>query len=115
MSGAKSLFEVPYFTCDEFMQGTGHLVIGSASKQQSAHDSLRYPNGIFTRQLINGLAQYPKLEDAFRYAKTQVEKESICDFGKPQTPMIKDSNWQGQALRLTLPPLKPHAPVAKVN
>jgi len=109
--GAKSIFDVSSFALDTLMQGTGHLVIGSASRQQSAHDSLRYPNGIFTKQLIDGLQKYPKLSDAFRYAKVHVEEESICDFGKPQTPVIKDSDWKGAELRLAVPPVAPRKPV----
>lgn len=106
-TGSKSVYVMPKLNVETVMQGTGQLVIASSSADQVSFDSSEYKNGIFTHNLIAGLRKYPDLKRAFNYTKTAVESESIKDFGKAQTPVLKDANWKGSSLILGAPPVQP--------
>ena len=86
-------------------------MIASAAANQIAHDSLRYKNGIFTRHLIDGLSKYERLTDVFKYTRTKVQEESITDYKDPQIPVLKDAEWKGEELRISVPPIAPRKPV----
>lgn len=109
--GAKSMDGKNKFDLKEFLQGTGHLVIASAAANQTAHDSARYKNGIFTFHLMEGLAKYPRLSEAFNYTKIRVQEEATIDYKEPQTPVLKDAEWRGIELKLAVPPLAPRKPI----
>ncbi|MBS1999499.1 MAG: tetratricopeptide repeat protein, partial [Cyanobacteria bacterium SZAS LIN-2] len=55
--GAKGLYRAQNFDSDAITQGTGQMVICSSSPDQSSWESKNYPNGVFTRQLIDALKQ----------------------------------------------------------
>lgn len=105
--GAKALVAPAKFSFTDLLQGTGQMVIASASENQIAHDSLRYKNGIFTKHFIDGLRQNKKLADAFAYTQKRVDEESRKDFQQAQMPVIKDGEWKGAAAILSVPPGKP--------
>lgn len=109
--GAKAL-SAPMFDISDLIQGTGQMIIASAGSLQTAHDSMRYQNGIFTKHFIDGLRRYKKLSEAFDYTKTKVTEESKADFHNEQTPVIKDAEWNGSEIVLTVPPAQPRTPLA---
>jgi uncharacterized caspase-like protein len=109
--GAKDL-NVNKFDLTDLLQGTGHVVIASAGANQTAHDSARYKNGIFTKHLMDGLSKYPKLSDAFEYTRKAVQTESASDYKDLQTPVLKDAEWKGLELKISVPPVSPRKPVA---
>jgi hypothetical protein len=111
--GAKTLAaRLNPLNLENVIQGSGHLIIASAGPNQMAYDSRRYSNGIFTRHFIEGLRQCPVLENAFAFAKSAVQQESTQDFGKPQTPILKDAQWKGAHLMLSVIPAHPHPVVS---
>jgi hypothetical protein len=101
------------FNISDLMQGTGDVVIASAGANQTAHDSARYKNGIFTKHLMDGLSKFDKLSDVFNYTKAKVQEESLADYRDSQTPVLKDAEWRGVELKLAVPPLKPRKPVSE--
>jgi hypothetical protein len=107
--GAKAL-ETAKFDMRDLVQGTGHVVIASAAANQTAHDSARYQNGIFTKHLMDGLAKHSTLHEAFNYAKLCVQEESTRDYKQPQTPILRDADWKGEQLKLAVPPVEPRKP-----
>ncbi len=107
--GAKAL-SAPMFDISDLIQGTGQMIIASAGSLQTAHDSMRYQNGIFTKHFIDGLRKYKKLSDVFAYTKAQVTEESKSDFHNEQTPILKDAEWSGSEIVLTVPPSQPRKP-----
>ncbi len=112
--GSKALGSpiLPKFDFKDLAQGTGQMIIGSAAANQTAHDSLRYNNGIFTRHFMDGLRKHGKFAQAFEYTKQKVEEETISDFHQRQTPVMKDGEWKGDELKVTVPPIKPRKPAA---
>jgi hypothetical protein len=110
--GAKDLGGNRY-SIKDFLQGTGDVVIASAGENQTAHDSARYKNGIFTKHLMDGLTKYQSLSDVFNYTKSKVQEESLADYKDTQTPVLKDAEWKGIELRLGVQALKPRKPVSE--
>lgn len=111
-AGAKALpGAAPKFDFKDLVQGTGQLIVASSAANQSAHDSLRYKNGVFTKHFIQGLRTHSKFADAFAYTCKQVEDETVSDFAQRQTPVLKDAEWKGDELKVTAPPFKPRAPL----
>lgn len=110
--GAKALGPtLPIFDFKDLAQGTGQLIIGSAGANQTAHDSLRYNNGVFTRHFMDGLRKHKKFAEAFEYTKQKVEEETVSDFRQRQTPILKDAEWKGDELKVGVPPTKPRKPL----
>ncbi len=112
-TGSKGMPVANPLNMADLLQGTGHLIIASAAANQTAHDSTRYKNGIFTKHLIDGLSKHTKLTEAFNYASLRVQDESTRDFKEPQTPILKDAEWKGVELKLGVPPSEPRKPVTK--
>ena len=107
--GAKGL-AAPTFDITDLVQGTGQLIIASAGANQTAHDSRRYKNGIFTKHFMDGLRTNKKLSDAFNYTQNRVAEEAKTDFHNDQVPVIKDAEWSGADVVLTVPPSQPRRP-----
>lgn len=104
--GAKSL-AIQSFSLEDLLQGSGQMVIASAGENQIAHDSMRYKNGIFTKHFIDGLRENKKLSDAFAYTRLKVEDECKKDFHQVQSPVLKDTEWKGSDVVLSVPPAQP--------
>ncbi len=95
---------------EDLAQGTGQLVITSSRDNQISWESKRYPNGVFTHYLIEGLRQHGKdtrLGDAVDFMKENVQAEVARDRnGTAQIPVLK-SKWEGRDLILAVTPSKP--------
>ena len=108
-TAGKGLVRQSNFDADQIVQGSGQLVICSSLPTQTSWESSRYPNGVFTHYLIEGLRQKSgtsPLGDAFEYMRTKVQEEVVRDRGEVQTPVLKQ-RWEGKALLLAAPPAAP--------
>lgn len=106
---AKGLTRKGNFDSDALMQGTGQMIICSSEPNQVSWESKRYPNGVFTRQLIEALktgGSKGTLGQAFDRLKEATEAEVLRDRGELQSAVLK-TKWQGEALILSAPPTKP--------
>lgn len=106
---AKGLTRKGNFDSDALMQGTGQMIICSSAPNQVSWESKRYPNGVFTRQLIEALKAggvKGTLGQAFDRLKEATEAEVLRDRGELQSAVLK-TKWQGEALILSAPPTKP--------
>lgn len=89
--------------------GTGQLVISSSNPEQVSWESKRYPNGVFTHNLIDALqlnGSGTKINQAYKALKDKVEMEVRFDRTEGQTPMMM-SKWQGEDLALCAVPAEP--------
>jgi tetratricopeptide (TPR) repeat protein len=105
-TGAKGLFRVNNFSVDEIVQGSGQFVICSSQPSQSSWESKKYPNGVFTHYLIEGLKSQQKLGPACEYMKDKVQREVLADRGVLQDPVV-GSNWYGEDLVVSAKPANP--------
>jgi len=108
---AKGLARVGNVDSVSLAQGTGQLIICSSQPNQLSWESKRYPNGVFTHQLIEALrAQSGKasLSQAFERLKDSVQSEVLEDRSELQTAVLK-SKWSGNDLIISAPPTKPRS------
>ncbi len=106
---AKGLGRVGNVDSASLAQGTGQLIICSSQPNQVSWESKRYPNGVFTHQLIEALrGQSGKitLSQAFEKLKDSVQTEVLQDRSELQTAVLK-SKWSGNDLIISAPPAKP--------
>lgn len=105
--GAKGLFykNADNFDSQQLTQGTGQMVICSSAPDQVSWESKQYANGVFTRQLIDILANdnagMTTIRKAFGRLKENVQAEVLRDRGRVQTPELK-SAWNGADLNLSI-------------
>ncbi|HNM48524.1 MAG TPA: tetratricopeptide repeat protein [Candidatus Obscuribacter sp.] len=102
--GAKGLYRADNFDSQALAQGTGQMVICSSAPDQVSWESKQYPNGVFTRQLIDILAAdggTTPLSKIFLQLKDNVQAEVLRDRGRVQTPEFK-SAWNGNDLKLNI-------------
>jgi tetratricopeptide (TPR) repeat protein len=114
-SATKGLTRVHNMDANEVAQGTGQLVICSSEPSQVSWESERYPNGVFTHYLIEGLktkGPNTPLGDAYEYMKNKVREEVAFDRKESQVPVIR-SHWEGKDLVMGAPPseIRPSLPV----
>ncbi|MBI4533922.1 MAG: tetratricopeptide repeat protein [Candidatus Melainabacteria bacterium] len=105
---SKGLYRQLNFVADDIAQQSGQLVICSSQPDEISWESKRYPNGVFTHYLIEGLRQKGsnlKLREAYQYIKDKVGQEVQLDRGQAQTPVLKSAS-AGEELVLTAPPTK---------
>ncbi|MBX9687488.1 MAG: caspase family protein [Candidatus Obscuribacterales bacterium] len=89
--------------------GTGQLIISSSKPDEVSWESKRYPNGVFTHNLIDALqsnGSQTKIEEAYKKLKDNVATEVRFDRIASQTPMMLDK-WNGEGLALCAPPAEP--------
>ncbi len=107
---SKGLNRTGNFDAQALAQGSGQLVICSSQPEQQSWESARYKNGVFTKQLLDGLRAEggkTKLGDAFKYVEHAVADEVKEDRpGARQTPVL-NSKWNGSDLILAAVPAKP--------
>ncbi|MGD9684974.1 MAG: tetratricopeptide repeat protein [Candidatus Obscuribacterales bacterium] len=87
--------------------GTGQLLLASSAQDQESWESLKYPNGVFTRQLIESLRSRGKMttmSQAFKRLKVKVEEEVLLDREAIQTPILVKKAWVGGDLPLAVEP-----------
>ena len=113
-SATKGLMRVHNMDAEEVAQGTGQLVICSSEPSQVSWESNRYPNGVFTHYLIEGLkmrGSNTQLGEAYEYMKNKVREEVAFDRKEAQVPIIR-SHWEGKDLIMGAPPseIRPSLP-----
>lgn len=76
------------------------LLLGSSSTNERSWESKRYPNSVFTRQLIEavrGNLRYQDFHDIFAAVRKNVQDEVASDRNSKQTPAMA-GKWTGQGL-----------------
>jgi len=94
--------------------GEGQMLLASSEASQLSWESKSYPNGVFTRRLIEALRAHgdkTRLTDAFQNMKIKVEEEVLRDRAEVQTPIIF-RKWQGEDAVLGVLPTKPRKGLA---
>jgi hypothetical protein len=109
---AKGMMRVGNFNADNLAEGSGKMVICSSAPEEQSWESKRYKNGVFTRNLLNGLRSNgpnTPLADAFKSAQEKIEDEVRQDHpGATQTPVMR-SKWSGKELILAVKPVLPQS------
>lgn len=104
---AKGLKRVANFDTGAIGQGTGQLVICSSMPDEQSWESKRYKNGVFTKQLLEGLSKHHEktgVIESFNTVKSKVNQEVKQDrLGAKQTPVL-NSKWKGEDLILASRP-----------
>lgn len=105
----KGVFRSHNINADAVAQGTGQLVICSSEPNQVSWESSSYPNGVFTKHLIDGLKQkgdFTTLGEAFEYVRDKTKTQVLRERGELQLPVLR-SKWQGESLKLSVKPANP--------
>lgn len=105
VGATKGLSRVHNMNAEEVAQGSGQLVICSSEPSQVSWESERYPNGVFTHYLIEGLktkGSNTPLGEAYEYMKNKVREEVAFDRKEQQVPIIR-SHWEGKDLVMGAP------------
>lgn len=102
--------DAPKSRVGNIFQGSGQLILAASDADQVSFDSLKFHNGLFTRYLIDGLRKYPELAKAFAYTQDAVKTESLAEFHRLQSPVLKFDEWRGKMLVLSAPPAQPRKP-----
>jgi hypothetical protein len=109
---AKGMARIGNFDAESLAEGCGQLVICSSKPDEQSWESKRYQNGVFTKNLLDGLRQdggHQPLSAAFEKAQQLVENEVKEDHpGARQTPSLK-TKWSGNELVIAVPASKPEA------
>ena len=105
-TGAKGLSRAKNVSVDQIVQGSGQFVICSSQPNQVSWESKKYPNGVFTHYLIEGLKDNAKLGEACNYMKDKVQQEVLRDRGELQDPVV-GSHWEGDDLIVGVLPAAP--------
>lgn len=95
---------------DNVQVGAGQLIVASSEADQISWESKNYPNGVFTRKLIDGLrlkGTETTLKDAYSYMKARVEEEVLRDRAQVQTPVFIANKWKGAEVVLGVKPCSP--------
>ncbi len=115
---SKGLNRTGNFDAQALAQGSGQLVICSSLPEQQSWESARYKNGVFTKQLLDGLragGMKTKLGEAFKFVEHAVADEVKEDRpGARQTPVL-NSKWNGSDLVLAAVPAQPQQVPASVK
>jgi hypothetical protein len=90
-SGSKGLQRTLTSDPHSVVPRSGQIILCSSEKSQQSWESQEYPNGVFTKRLIDALNSKgvgTKLGDAFIDLKSNVEGEVLRDRNQMQTPQI---------------------------
>ncbi|QQR56943.1 MAG: caspase family protein [Candidatus Melainabacteria bacterium] len=106
----KGLYRAANIDPNAMTLGTGKMVLCSSSPEEASWESKRYQNGVFTRNLLEGLrakgANTP-MSDAFDVMCSNISNEVQEDRpGVRQTPAL-NSKWQGNGMILAVRPAAP--------
>ncbi|HEY9869932.1 MAG TPA: caspase family protein, partial [Candidatus Obscuribacterales bacterium] len=108
--GSKGLFRSEAFSPDALAIGTGQMVLVSSEADQISWESKKYPNGVFTRQLIDGLRlknDRTTIGEAYEFLRAKVEEEVLRDRAEVQTPVLIKRLWRGDDLAIAIKPTMP--------
>jgi len=114
-SGMKGLIRSPELSGKSMgnLVGKGQIVLASSEADQVSWESVGYPNGVFTRRLIEGLRQKGEkttVLEAFSYMRQKVEQEVLKDRSEIQTPIAVTKSWQGSDVPLAIKCTNPRKP-----
>lgn len=104
--GEKGLYRDKNISAEGLAKSAGQMVICSSQPDESSWESKKYPNGVFTHHLIDGLklkGMTTRLDDAFEYTKKNVEEEVYRDRNARQIPVLK-STWTKSDIALAVSP-----------
>lgn len=90
--------------------GTGQIVVASSDSDQVSWESKNYPNGVFTRQLIEALrtkGANTSVQEAYKLMRAKVEQEVLRSRAEIQTPIMAEHNWHGGDTILGVKPAAP--------
>jgi tetratricopeptide (TPR) repeat protein len=100
-------------TADGGLQiGSGQIVVASSEADQVSWESKLYPNGVFTRQLIESLrakGEHTSIQQAYRTMRGRVEQEVLRSRAEIQTPIMVSHSWHGGDVYLSVKPAAPRA------
>jgi len=94
--------------------GSGQIVVASSEADQVSWESKNYPNGVFTRQLIESLREHgahTSVQQAYKTMRARVEQEVLRSRAEIQTPIMASNNWHGGDAFLSVKPAAPRAVV----
>ena len=104
---SKGITRVGNFDTDTLAIGNGQMVICSSEPEQQSWESKRYNNGVFTKNLLEGLrskGSNTTVQEAFARVNELVQDEVRQDYpGNRQSPVLK-SRWEGDELILAVKP-----------
>jgi tetratricopeptide (TPR) repeat protein len=109
--GAKGLARTGNFDAEQIAQGSGQLVICSSEPDEQSWESKRYHNGVFTKNLLDGLRLHGSkttLGTAFPRIQKNVSAEVQEDYAARQKPKLT-SKWNGNELMLAVRAAEPQA------
>ncbi len=114
-NGMKGLIRSPELNGKSMgnLVGKGQIVLASSEADQVSWESTNYPNGVFTRRLIEGLRQKGEkttVLEAFSYMRQKVEQEVLKDRSEIQTPIAVTKSWQGSDVPLAIKCTTPRKP-----
>jgi hypothetical protein len=98
-AGQKSLIRTPSAQGQQQLAlGSGQVILCSSLADQISWESKNYPNGVFTRRLIEALqckGDDTSLSEAYKQLRQSVESEVLHDRGNLQTPQLSNKDWSG--------------------
>ncbi len=108
----KGLYRAANIDTSAMALGKGKMVLCSSSPDEASWESKRYQNGIFTKNLLDGLrskGQDTPMSEAFDVMCSKISDEVQEDRpGVRQTPAL-NSKWQGNGMILAVRPSAPQA------
>ncbi|HEY9678926.1 MAG TPA: tetratricopeptide repeat protein [Drouetiella sp.] len=90
-SGGKNLRRVLTSDPQSLVPTEGQVILCSSAKSQVSWESKQYPNGVFTKRLIEALTlkgDNATINDVYAPMRISVESEVLKDRGEAQTPQI---------------------------
>lgn len=106
----KGISRTGNFDAEALAEGSGQMVICSSKPDEQSWESKRYQNGVFTKNLLDGLrsaGQSTTISKAFEKAQSSIQNEVKEDHpGARQTPVLH-SKWSGNELLLAIKPAAP--------
>lgn len=103
------------FDAAKITTGDGQIVVASSQADQISWESKQYPNGVFTRRLLEGLhanGEKTRLGVAFSYMKDKVQEEVLRDRAHLQTPVLVTKWWHGDDIAIGVTPTSPRPGLA---
>jgi hypothetical protein len=106
----KGIARTGNFDAEVLAAGSGQMVICSSKPDEQSWESKRYQNGVFTKNLLDGLrsgGSSTSIAKAFETAQSAIQNEVKEDHpGARQTPVLH-SKWSGNELLLAIKPAAP--------
>jgi tetratricopeptide (TPR) repeat protein len=101
-SGGKGLQRILTSDPQSVVPGAGQVILCSSAKSQVSWESKEYPNGVFTKRLMEALSlngDRTTISEAYLPLRTNVESEVLKDRGEVQTPQLS-GKWSGNLMKV---------------